>query len=157
MAKSTGSVGKSWKQTLATANKMEAELQADGWEVVTVRAVHAAPVAPTNASDQFGYCYTAPGDVAEPFREAIETGEFDEYEVFSRQMGNILFCVTRVTDDDRRLAVLLAGAIDLSRAAELMEAVHERGELYSHIERLDGTPLGSFHHPDPEPLLPGSQ
>lgn len=158
MSSSSGDVNDGWKRTLATANEMDRELTADGWDVVTVRAVHTAPVAPGQGeSARFGYVYTAPGDVAEAFAETVATGTFDEYEVFSRRVGDVLFCLTRVTDADMRRAVLLVGAIDLSRASALMTTVHERGELYSHVDHLDGTALGSFHHPDPEPLLPGGR
>jgi hypothetical protein len=158
MSSSTGDVNDGWERTLATATEMEADLAADGWSVVTVRAVHTAPVPPSHgATDRFGYVYTAPGDVASAFTDAVASGTFDEYEVFSRRVGDVLFCLTRVTDVDRAIAVLLVGAIDLSQARALMQTVHERGELYSHVERLDGTLLGSFHHPDPEPLLPGGR
>jgi hypothetical protein len=156
MSERTGDGSNGWARTLETANEMTDELREEGWEVVTVRAVHTAPEPPdAGESDRFGFVYVAPGDVAEAFEAAVSGGEFDGYEVFNRQVGRSLFTLTRITDADRRLAVLLVGAVDTSHAGRLEEVAYERGEMYSHVRLLDGTHLGSFHHDDAAPFFPG--
>lgn len=155
MADSTPSGGNAWARTLESATDMADDLRAEGWEVVTVRAGHVAPEPPeAGDTDRFGYVYLAQGEIAEQFRDAIADGSFESYEVFARREGSDLFLLTRVLDPDGGLAVLLVGAVDLTQAADLAAAARERGEMYSHVVLLDGTHLGSFHHDDPDVLVP---
>jgi hypothetical protein len=134
---------------------MAEELRADGWEVVTVRAGHVAPKAPAEGeTDRFGFVYLAQGEDADPLETAIEQGTFDAYELFTNRTGRNLFAVTRVTDTDSRLAVLLVGTIDLDQVGELATVARERGVMFSHVQLLDGTHLGSFRHENPEAFFP---
>lgn len=144
-----------WGRTLESATEMADRLRADGWEVVTVRAAHVAPEPPAHGdTDRFGFVYLAQGEVAEDVRAAVTDGEFDGYELFTRREGSDLFALTRVTDEERDLAVLLVGAVDLTEAGELATAARDRGEMYSHVQLVDGTHLGSFRHEDAAPFFP---
>jgi len=144
-----------WARTLASATEMEAEMREDGWEVVTMRAGHVAPEPPNHGdTDRFGFVYVAQGEDAEAFRDAVERADFDGYEVFNRREGENLFVLTRMTDADGRLALLLVGTVNLSQAGDLAAAARERGEMYSHVQLLDGTLLGSFRHDGPDAFLP---
>lgn len=134
---------------------MTATLEADGWDVVTVRAGHVAPEPPSHGdTDRFGFVYVAQGSDEDALRAAFDAGGFETYEVFSRRSGSDLYAITRLTDPDRSLAVLLVGAIDLASATELASVAHDRGEMYSHVQLLDGTHLGSVRHDDPAHFLP---
>lgn len=145
-----------WGRTLSRANEMAESMTAAGWDVTTVRAAHVAPEPPAAGdTDQFGFVYVAPGDVAVDVESAIADSEFDAYEVFNRRLGDDVFSITKITDADREVAVLLVGAIDISRAVDFVAAVEECGEMYSHVQTLDGTHLGSFYHDDPAPFFPG--
>lgn len=155
MSESTGEGSNGWARTLESANEMTDSLREEGWRVVTVRAAHVAPEPPeAGDSDRFGFVYVAPGDVADEFEAAIEDAEFDAYTVFNRREGNDLYTLTRMTDSDERIAVLLVGGVALDHGEELAAAARERGEMYSHVQLLDGTHLGSFHHDDPAPFFP---
>lgn len=144
-----------WARTLETANEMAAELREDGWEVVTVRAGHVGSALPEDGdSDQFGFVYLAPGDVADPLADLIDRGTFESYRVFSRRAGSDLFVLTRVTDPDRRLATLLVGTVNLAHAEPLASLARERGEMHSHVQLLDGTRVASFAHDDPAAFFP---
>lgn len=152
---SEGTGPNAWGMTLESATELAEELRADGWEVVTVRAAHVGPEAPADGeTDRFGYVYVAPGDVAESFAAVVEEGEFDSFVVRSRTVGNDRFMITQVSDTDREVAVLLVGAVPVSEVTQLARAASEAGEMYSHVQLLDGMHLGSFHHDDPEPFFP---
>jgi hypothetical protein len=139
-----------WGRTLEEANAMADRLDEDGWEVVTVRAAHVAPVAPEDDdADRFGLVYVAPDGVAESLPAAVERGDLHNYEVFRRELGSDLYLLTRLTDPDERVAVLLVGTLDLSMADDLVDAARERGALHTHVELLDGTHLLSVRHDDP--------
>ncbi|WP_436908600.1 DUF7529 family protein [Halosimplex marinum] len=146
-----------WGETVREANEMAAELRADGWEVVVVRAGHVAPLSPeASETDRSGLVYLAPDGVAESLPAVAERGEFDRSRAFRRRLGTDLFLVTRVSDPERRLAVLLVGGVDLDQpaAADLAAAARERGRLHSHVELLDGTHLATFAHDHPADFLP---
>jgi hypothetical protein len=146
-----------WKQTLDQLWAMEEDLESEGWEVAAVSCGHTAPTIPgTGSTDRFGFVFVAPGDQAEDFEDVFERADFDEYEVFRKQVGRHLYLIVRVADTDERLAVLLAGGLDYRRMEEIdfTEYVKEEGELYSHVQLLDATPLGSFHHDDPSLFFP---
>lgn len=144
-----------WSLTVAELRRMAEELEADGWEVAALPAGHVAPESPgAGDTDRFGLVHVVPGDGADAFERAFEAGGFTEYEVFRRLVGNRLFLLTKLTAPGERVAILLAGSVDLTQADPLAEAAAERGELYSHVQLLDGTHLGSFHHGDPSLFFP---
>jgi hypothetical protein len=139
-----------WGRTLEEANAMADRLRGDGWDVVTVRAAHVGPLAPDEGdTDRFGLVYVAPDGVSESLPAAVERGDLRNYEVFRRELGSDLYLLTRLTDPDERVAVLLVGAVDLSMADGLVDAARERGAVHSHVELLDGTHLLSVRHDDP--------
>jgi hypothetical protein len=144
-----------WGRTIQEANAMAADLRKDGREVVVVRAGHTAPVAPDEGeTDRFGLVYVAPDGVAETLPAAIDDADLANYEVFRRAVGSDLFLVTRLTDPDARVAVLLVGGVDRTAADGLVAAARERGALHSHVELLDGTHLLSVRHDDPSAFFP---
>lgn len=138
-----------WELTIAEMNELADELTAEGWEVVATRAGHVAPEPPdAGESDRFGLVFVVPGDDEAAFREAFETGEFTEYRVYRRRLGDQLFLVVQYADPDRELAILIAGGVDLAEADDLLAAVREREAMYTHVQLLDWTHLGSFRHDD---------
>ncbi|MDB2265399.1 hypothetical protein PM025_14885 [Halorubrum ezzemoulense] len=144
-----------WAKTLASATEMETELRDDGWEVITVRAGHVAPEPPAHGdTDRFGLVYLAQGEDADNFTNAVERAAFDGYEVFNRRKREDLFVLTRLTDAERDLAVLLVGAVNLAHAGDLAATARKHGVMYSHVQLLDGTHLSSFRHDDPSDFLP---
>ena len=139
------------------ANGIADDLRADGWDVVVVRAAHAAPLPPdADETDRFGLVYVAPDDVAESLPAAVDRAELTQSAAFRQQVGTDLFLLTRVSDPDERVAVLLVGAVDLDRSetSDLADAARSAGVLYSHVELLDGTHLNTFEHDHPEDFIP---
>jgi len=146
-----------WGRTIREANEMADDLRADGWDVVVVRAAHAAPLAPdAGDTDRFGLVYVAPDGVAESLPATVERAELTQSAAFRQQVGTDLFLLTRVSDPDERVAVLLVGAVDLGRpeASDLADAARSTGVLYSHVELLDGAHLATFEHDHPEDFIP---
>lgn len=147
--------GDAWQRTLAELRRLEAELEADGWQVAAVPAGHIAPEPPgAGETERFGLVHVVPGDEAEAFRDAFDGGTFGEYEVFRRRVGHRLFLLTKLTAPDQQVAILLAGSVDRTQADALIEAAADRGEVYTHVQLLDGTHLGSFKHDDPSLFFP---
>jgi len=144
-----------WGRTLREANEMADRLRSEGYDVVTVRAGHVAPLAPDEGDDdRFGLVYVAPDSVAESLLALVERAAIDEYEVFRRAVGGDLFVLVCLTDEDGRAAVLLVGAVTRAGAGPIVDAARERGVVHSHVELLDGTRLLSVRHDDPAAFFP---
>lgn len=147
-----------WARTIEEMNDLAERLAADGWDVVATPAGHVAPESPSSGdSDRFGFVFVVPGDEEDAFRDAFETGEFGEYQVFRRRVGNHLYLVVQFTDPDAEIAILLAGGVDMTEAQGMIDAARDRGEMYTHVQLLDWTHLGSFRHEDFETFFEATE
>lgn len=156
MARDEAADGSAWRLTLAELRRLEEELEDDGWQVAAVPAGHVAPEPPgAGESERFGLVHVVSGEDSEAFEAAFEAGTFGAYEVFRRRVGSHLFLLTKLTAPEERVAILLAGSVDLTQAEALVAAARSRGELFTHVQLLDGSHLGSFQHDDPSLFFPG--
>jgi hypothetical protein len=147
-----------WQRTLADLDRLAGRRRADGFDVVTVRAADTTPEPPAAGdSDRFGLVYTAPNDVADDFRAAFRAGTFDRYTVHRRELGATQFLVTELSDAANSRVILLAGAFERSAAAALRTAARDAGVMYSHVQLLDWTHLGTFRHDDPTAFFPAGE
>lgn len=137
-----------WTATLADMGDRADARREAGWEVVEIAAGHTAPEAPETGSDRFGLTYVVPGEEADRFRDVFEPGRFPQYQVFRAEADGTVFLLTELLDPESSTAVLLAGTYDLRHALGCFRAAREAGEMYTHLQKLDGTHLGSFRHED---------
>lgn len=143
-----------WQQTLDEMESMAADRASEGWETLTVTAADTAPEPPdAGQSDRFGLVYTVDEETADAFPPIHEKG-FDRYEVYRRRVGNVTYLVTELQNTERREVVFVAGAVEMEFADELLDAAAERGELYTHLQTLDWTHVGSVRHDDPAAFFP---
>lgn len=144
-----------WSRTLEDMRAMAAELREEGWDVVDVGAGDTAPESPdAGRTDRFGLVHVIPGNEADAFAEAFREDGFETYEVFRAEVEGQVFQVTQLLDEETDTAILLAGQYELRRAAPLVNAALEAGEMYTHVQTLDTTHLGSFRHEDVERFFP---
>lgn len=144
-----------WEATLGEMEAMGEELTAEGWETVTLAAGHTAPETPDSGDhDRFGLTHVVPDNRAGAFAELFEDGAFTRYEVYRNDVEGREFVLTALYDDDREVAVLVAGSYRLRDARGCVAAAKEAGRMYTHVQTLDGTHLGSFEHADYETFFP---
>ncbi|MFC7155950.1 hypothetical protein ACFQPA_10835 [Halomarina halobia] len=160
-----------WEATLEEMRAIAAELEAEGWDVTAVSAVNTAPTNPeAGESDRFGLVHVVADNRAEDFRgafergtgaspesedgEVTELGGFERYEVFRTEAGGSAFQVTVLYADEPRVAIVLAGGYELAFAQGMIRTAIERDEMYTHVQTLDKTHLGSFRHEDWELFFP---
>ena len=154
-AAEAGAGSNAWERAIDDMHDLAAERAAEGWETVTVHAGETTPEPPSEGdSNRFGVVYTVPDNVADEVRETVEGISAGEYKVYRRQVGKTLFLVTEFADAESETALFVAGAMNLQFADQLFEAATERGEIYSHLQLLDWTQLGSFRHDDPSAFVP---
>lgn len=136
-----------WEQTIADMKAMAAELEEDGWDATYVGAGHTAPESPrAEPEGRFGLTYVIPNNYAEEFSEAFRADGYEEYEVFRNEVAGTVFQVTVLYDEPTRQAILLAGNYELRHANPLTLAAMKADEMYTHVQLLDETHLGSFRH-----------
>lgn len=139
-----------WEQTLADMDDLASQRTADGWDTITVQAGDTAPEPPVaGESDRFGLVYTVPNGSADAVRAFWETGSVDGYTVYRQKAGSKLFLVTELTDSASQTVLFIAGVVELDVADELIAAAADAGEMYTHVQLLDWTHLGSVRHDDP--------
>jgi hypothetical protein len=136
-----------WMETLEDAKGIAAELEADGWNALLIPAGHTAPENPDSGeTDRFGLTHVVPDNYAEEFSAAFEEGKFPEYEVYQAEAEGRAFVVTALFNPESKTAILIVGSFELRNAAGCVAAAKEAGKMYTHVQTLDGTHLGSFEH-----------
>lgn len=144
-----------WQKTLTEMAALAKEYTDDGWHVVDLVAVDTAPESPSAGStDRFGFVYTLPKDDAEAFQDVFEQETFTRYDVYRREVRGGLFFITVLLDPGTQTAIFIAGQVDLRSARGLINTAREEGVLYTYVQMLDQTLLGSFRHDDPAKFFP---
>lgn len=153
--RTTSATKEAWIQTNEDMTALAEQRREQGWNTVAIPAAHTAPMArDVGNDDRFGIVHVIPGNYAEAFSDAFEGREFPRYEAYRNEVENAVFLVTELLDPETSTAVLLAGQYELQNASGMVNAAETEGCLYTHVETLDGTPLGSFRHAEYEPLIP---
>ena len=143
------------ERTIEDMNAMAADREEAGYETLTVAAGDTSPKTPTTGeSDEWGLSYVVPGNVADEFVALRERAEFDEIGVYQADENGVRFIVTECLDHDEQIALFIAGAFRLQFAAPLVRTSLDRGHLYTHLKKLDGTHLGTIDHDDPDAFFP---
>ncbi|UPV75706.1 hypothetical protein M0R89_06480 [Halorussus limi] len=147
-----------WQRTIDDMRAMEAELEDDGWDVVAIGAGHTAPTNPdVGETDRWGFVHVIPDNQAEEFEDAIETGKFPQYRVFRNEVQGRIFMLTQLLDPDSETAILIVGNFEMRHAPGLVKTALEEDEMYTHVQTLDETHLGSFRHDDLEKFFPNPE
>ena len=147
-----------WQETLDDMQALAEEREAEGWDVLSIAAGHTAPTNPdAGATDRFGFVHVIPDNKAEPFAETVETGKFPKYRVFRNEMQGRIFMVTELLDPDSETAILIASNFEIRHAPGMVKNALQEGVMYTHVQTLDKTHLGSFRHDDVEKFFPNPQ
>ena len=147
-----------WQRTLDDMTHLADELEEQGWDVVTIPAGHTAPENPdAGETDRFGLVHVIPGNKAEPFQEALTQGTFPHFEVFQQEVDGRIFMVTMLQDPESETAILIAGNFEIRHAPGLVKTVQREDEMYTYVQKLDKTLLGTFQHDDWEPFFPNPE
>ncbi|WP_435099021.1 DUF7529 family protein [Halarchaeum sp. P4] len=148
-----------WEETLADMEALAEERREGGWDVVTLTAgdvrIEARATGPEADEDaRYGFAFVVPKNDAEAFTEVFEEGAFPAYEVYRAEREGRVFLVVSYLDPDSETCILLAATYLKRDASQLVQTVAETEEMYTHVEKLDRTHLGSFRHEDHTKFFP---
>jgi hypothetical protein len=144
-----------WEGTLEDMHTVSEEYENKGWDVVEIAADHTAPKSiDVDSEERFGLIHVIPGNKADEFSDAFENGDFPTYDVFRADVNSGVFLVTALFDPESEIAIFIAGWYEKYNIRQLVETAKDRGEMYTHVQTLDETVLGSFRHDTPEKFFP---
>lgn len=136
-----------WERTLADAERTAEELEEDGWTALSIPTGAVTLELPeVGETDRFGFVHTVPGNYASEFTETFSDSEYTAYDVFRAEIEREVYFVTVLYAPDDRKAVLLAGVYLSHREDALEEIASREDEMYTHLQRLDGSHLLSVKH-----------
>lgn len=155
IARAPDAVRHGWERTIEDTEAMMADREADGYETLMLPAGDTTPKNPeTGDTDEWGLTYVIPGNKAEPFLDFVERSEFDETAVYQNSLDGTVFVVTECIDVDNERSVFVVGGYRMRVAPPMVRTAMERGKMYTHIKKLDGTHLGTIEHDHPEAFFP---
>jgi hypothetical protein len=146
-----------WQATLDEMDALADEFESEGWQTVRIAAGHTAPENPsTGDSERFGLTHVVPNNKAEEFTDLFEEGAFPQYEVYRNEVEGREFVLTVLTDPEKEAAILIAGSYELRHAPGCVRAAKREEKMYTHVQTLDKTHLGSFEHDDYTKFFPNA-
>ncbi len=155
IAKSAARGSDAWQQTLEDMNGLATRREELGWETVCIAAGDTGTETPdAGNTDRYGLVHVIPGNDADAFRDAFGRGEFPRYDVYRGTTESWAFLVTELLDPGTETAIYIAGSFMAIEARELAVEARAREQMYTHVQKLDGTHLGSFEHDGYEKFFP---
>jgi hypothetical protein len=162
-----------WDDTIADMEATAEAFREEGWETVELHpgAVTPLPAGETDGGyvdPRIGLDVLVPGDEFEAVKDAVggiedgdgeattaETGtEYDEYEVFRAQTGEVVFLVVVMKSQETGQAVLIPLYYDATDAEETLRLVRDRDEMQLFVRPLDDNERVLFTQQEPDALLP---
>ena len=144
-----------WERTLDDMDRTAEELENEGWDVLAVPAGSTAAEPPEDGpKGRFGFVHVVPGNFADEFREFVAAGEFPRFDVYRKEVEGHVYFVTALFAPEVNKAILIAGTYELRAAGPLYETAMGENEIYTHVQKLDQTTLGSFRHDAIEKFFP---
>jgi len=134
---------------------MAADREEAGYETLTVAAGDTTPKTPdTGESDEWGLSYVVPSNVERRVRCTVRPSQFRRDRGLPGRRGGGPIHRHRISTTTSRSPCFIAGTFRLQFAAPLARTALDRGHMYTHVKKLDGTHLGSIDHDDPDAFFP---
>ncbi|MFB6070559.1 MAG: hypothetical protein ABEJ76_05990 [Halanaeroarchaeum sp.] len=146
-----------WSETVGDAKRMAEGRSSEGWETLVLPAGDTAPEPPEGGpSGRFGMVHVVPGNRAERLQELLEFASFPAYDVYRASVHGRVFFVTELLDPEHTAAVYVAGNYQLADAKPLVAAAAKHGTMFTHLQTLDQTQIGSFEHEEWRKFFPNA-
>lgn len=142
-----------YKQLLTELDQLAAGRDDDGWEVLTLASNHTNMLSADDDREWWGFSHVVGGSDADAFEDFYDADEFTEYLAYGQLIEGYMYLVTELLDPDAERTVLIASRYDRRLAKNVIASARSEGVLYTHVQRIDGTVVGSFEHESYGPLI----
>lgn len=146
-----------WDRVEQDLEATAAEYRESGWDVMTLDVGDVTPLPSTRPDatrERIGLDALVPGSQYEELEELVDNHEFDEYETYRANAGEITFLVLAMRDTDAGVAVMLPLFYVEKEADPWLEAARDEGITHTYVRPLDDSARVVFRHEDPEPFFP---
>ena len=146
-----------WDRLTEERDATAAELESDGWEVLTLTTGDVTP-RPARESDVgktfIGLNVLVPGNEFRELEPFVDDTAFDSYEVYKSNAGDtmLLLIVMKATTEKR--AVCFPAYYDISQASYMISEAEAAGEMETIVRPLSDDRRVVFSHHDVSLLLP---
>lgn len=142
-----------YKLLLSEQDQLAADREDDGWDVLTLSSNHTNMLSIDDDRDWWGFSHIVGDSDAEAFEDFYDPNEFTEYLAYRRQVEGYMYLVTELLDPTNERTVLIASRYDHQMAKGVINSAKSEGVLYTHVQTIDGTIVGSFEHEEYGPLI----
>jgi hypothetical protein len=155
VAENADTIKSAWQQTVHDMNAMAQDREERGFDVLRIPAGDTAPEPPgSGEEDRYGLSHVIPDNKGEEFEEMYAGGDYSETGVYQLSNAGHVFIVTELIDADNRNVIYIAATYEMRHAPALVRTATDRGTMYTHVQLLDGTHLGTFEHDDVDAFFP---
>lgn len=151
----SSAVREAWTRTNDEMELIAERRREEGWDVVSMPAVHTSPVGKDQGGDdRSGLVHVLPDNHAGSFSDAFERGTFPQYRAYRNEVDGYVYQVTELVDPESGTIALVAGQYDRRFAEGMITTAMEEDRLFVHFRTIDGTVLGSVRYESFDALLP---
>ncbi len=145
-----------WEAVIDDMEATAAEYREEGWEALELHPgdVTALPATPEIETEQVGLDVLVPDNEFEELSSLVESADFDEYEVFRAQEGDVVFLVLAMQDPNTERAVLVPLYYTSTDAQYMIPRVRDAGRMQTYVRPLSDEERVVFTQTDPDNLLP---
>jgi hypothetical protein len=146
-----------WERVIDDMEATAAEYREVGWDVVELHPGDVTPVPAmldTAESDEFGLDALVPGDEFETVEGLVADAEFDAYDAYRAERGDVVFLVVAMLAEETETAVTVPLYYRTNEAAPMLDRATEAGEMRVFVRPLSDDRRVIFVQDDPETLLP---
>lgn len=142
-----------WEQLLDEMHEIADDREDDGWEVLELVADHTSPLSKDDGADRWGLSHIVPDSDAEAFEEFYDRERFTEYLAYGQVIQTYMYLVTELIDPAAEDSVLIASRYDQHLGKGMINSAKSEDVLHTHVQKIDGTVVGSFEHETYGPLI----
>lgn len=137
-----------WDEFIGDMEATAAEFRAGGWAVLEL---HPGDVTALSG-EQWGFDVLVPDDEFEQLESWVETGSFDDHDVY-RAAPDLVFVLVVLKDEDAERAICCPLYYERDAIEGLRELASREGRIYTHVRRLSEEYVHVTHE-EPELFFP---
>lgn len=144
-----------WARTLEEMQAMADQRREEGHEAVAVPAGDTG-VATTDDGAGIELVFVVPGNEADDVARLVEENPLATFDVYRRTVDDHVYVVVEYFDEEGP-SVFVAGAYRIGDAGNAVTAADDDATFYTHLRKLDRTPVARFEHADRTKFLPADR